>query len=149
MPIYTPNINASDEIENLIVSVKADDDFWNEDPAERAKDTYTGFRMIRNNRLSRAVDASDFPILFLDAHSPICIESNRESFAVSEHITVQVSAVYSDDDTLVASNTKKIEVLLFSVLRTFGLQAVGEVLFFEDVYNSVLTHNIAVKVELC
>ncbi len=149
MPIYTPNINASDEIEKLITAVKADEDFWNTDPAERAKDTYTGFRMVRNNRLSRNVEASDFPILFLDAHSPICAETNRESFAVSEHITVQVSTVYSDDDTLVASNTKKIEVLLFSVLRTFGLQAVGEVLFFEDVYNSVLTHNIAVKVELC
>lgn len=149
MPIYTPNITASDEIEKIIVAVKADEDFWNADPAERAKEGYVGFRMVRNNRLSRAVESSDFPILFLDAHSPICLETNRESFAVSEHITVQVSAVYSDDDTLVAFNTKKIEVLLFSVLRTFGLQAIGEVLFFEDVYNSVLTHNIAVKVELC
>lgn len=149
MPIYTQRINASEEIEALIVKVKNDADFWNADEEERAKGTYAGFRKILNNRVSRAVQESDFPILFLDPHSPNCLDTNRNSFALSEHITLQVSMPYVDDDTLVASSTRKIEELLFSVLQTFDLQAVGEVLFFEDVYNSVLTHNIAVKVELC
>lgn len=136
-------------VQEIITAVKGDSDFWNNDPLERAKPEYKGFRSIRNNRLTRDFVEGDFPVLFIDGDENLATQLNAGIVITTRIPVFQVTDLYVEDDDALASIKHKIEILFMSVLNTFELHNADKILMFEDVLGNFKTSNITTRIALC
>ncbi len=136
-------------VESVIAEIKTFSDFWDEDPAVRAQPDYTGFRSIRNNRVSTDYSEISFPVLILDPDETKFEELNRGIAEIGLVAIVSVMTLAGETDSDITSQRLVGQNLLFGVLNATELPVVEKILLYEDVLSSSRCHAISTKVEIC
>lgn len=148
MPLIETNNISADRVDELILAIKNDADFWNDDASERVSDDYKGFGSIRNNIVSTVYSDADFPILFVYAIGLSKVNTAGGSYPIGADIALRVAQRYQEGDVNISAAKKHAELLLLSIEQTFNLHTKEKTLIFEDVLGSYKTHNIESIVEL-
>ena len=124
-------MNIFDEIDSLVLKVKANPDLWNDDVTERNKPTYTGFRGILTSLDdTEEVAQKEYPLLVFDSEETLVMDTNSNEYAPNGAlISVHAYTMHvSGRDT----NAKKKEAyrllkLVFDTVQEEVYESVGHI----------------------